>query len=78
MIRVHRVLAPVYRQLTILASLGCDEARMRLMTPTLDTGAGPSINRLDALPKGWERWLHRRHICPTLWTQMKTLSPPEA
>ena len=50
--RVHRVLAPVYGQYTIPAALVFDEARMRLMTPTLDTGAGPSIIRVDALPKG--------------------------
>jgi len=49
--RVHRVLVPVYRQYTIPAALGFDEAQMRLMTPTLDTGAGPSIIRVDALLK---------------------------
>jgi len=53
-------LAPVYRQYIIPAALGFDEARMRLMTPTLDTGAGPSIIRSDALPKGWEKRLHPR------------------
>jgi len=37
---------------------------MRLMIPTLDTGAGPSIIRVDALPKGWERRLHRRPHLP--------------
>ena len=62
--RVHRVLAPVYRQYTIPAALGFDEARMRLMTPTLDTGAGPSIIRVDALPKGWEMRLHPRPHLP--------------
>jgi len=63
-IRVHRVLAPVYRQNTIPAALGFDEARMRLMTPTLDTGAGLSIIRVDALPKGWEMRLHPRPHLP--------------
>jgi len=63
-IRVHRVLAPVYRQYTIPAALGFDEARMRLMTPTLDTGAGPSIIRADALPRGWEKRLHPRAHLP--------------
>jgi len=57
-------LDPVYRQYNIPAALGFDEARMRLMTPTLDTGAGPSIIRVDALPKGWERRLHRRPHLP--------------
>jgi len=33
---------------------------MRLMTPTLDTGAGPSIIREDAQPKGWEKRLRPR------------------
>jgi len=64
MIRVHLVLAPVYRQYTITAALGFDQARMRLMKPTLDTGAGSSIIRVDALPKGWERRLHRRPHFP--------------
>jgi len=63
-IRVHRVLAPVYRQYTIPAALGFDEARMGMMTPTLDTGAGPSIIRVDALPKGWEKRLHPRPHLP--------------
>jgi len=57
-------LTPVYRQYTIPAALGFDEARLRLMTPTLDTGAGPSIILVDALPKGWERRLHRRPHFP--------------
>jgi len=34
------------------------------MTPTLDTGAGPSIIRVDALPKGWEKRLHPRPHLP--------------
>jgi len=63
-IRVHRVLAPVYRQYTIPAALSFDEARMRLMTLTLDTGAGPSIIRVDALPEGWEMRLHPRPHLP--------------
>jgi len=37
---------------------------MRLMTPTLDTGAGPSIIRVDSLPKGWEKRLHPRPHLP--------------
>jgi len=37
---------------------------MRLMTPTLDTGAGPSIIRVDALPKEWEKQLHPRPHLP--------------
>jgi len=57
-------LAPVYRQYTIATALGFDDARMRLMEPTLDTCAGPSIFRVDALPKGWERRLHRRPHLP--------------
>jgi len=59
-IRIHRVWAPVYRQYTVPAAVGCDETRMRLMTLTLDTGAGPSIIWADALPKGREKRLHRR------------------
>ena len=37
---------------------------MRLMTPTLDTGAGPPIIRADALPQGCERRLHPRQHFP--------------
>jgi len=37
---------------------------MRLMTLTLDTGAGPSIIRVDALPEGWEMRLHPRPHLP--------------
>jgi len=64
MIRVHRVLAPVYRQYPIPAALGFDEARIRLMPSTLDTGAGPSIIRVDSLPKGWKKRLHPRPHLP--------------
>ena len=63
-IRVHRVLAAVYRQYAIPAALGFDDARIRLMTPKLDTGAGPSIIRADALPKGWKKRLRPRPHFP--------------
>jgi len=57
-------LAQVHWQYTITAALGFEEARMLLMTPTLDTGARPLIIRVDALPKGWERLRHPRPHFP--------------
>jgi len=65
-IRINRVLVPVYRQYTFPAALGFEKARMRLMTPTLDTGAGPWIIRVDALPKGWEKRLHPHPHLPDI------------
>jgi len=64
MILVHCVLAPVYRQYTIPAALGFEEARMRLMKTTLDTCVRPSIIRVDAMLKGWEKRLHLRPHLP--------------
>jgi len=36
-------------------AFGFDETRIQPMTPMLDTGAGPSIIRMNAVPKGWEK-----------------------
>ena len=49
---------------------------MGLMTPILDTGAGPSIIRVDALYKGWEMRLHPRPHLPHIVDANKTLSLP--
>jgi len=49
---------------------------MRLMTPTRDTGAGPSIIRADALSKGWEKRLHPRPHLPHTGDANKNPTPP--
>jgi len=48
---------------------------MRLLTPTLDTGAGPNLVREDTLPPNWEDKLHERPHLPDIVDPSKNAIP---